>query len=158
MPKIPDFSKFDFQSIVNSVKSIINPESSVLKGAESGDPIGTKIVKINALLKETANAHAQSAKDLAQINSLLNELYRDLESFRKLEAEFRQKQHAEQVQATQSTATRTTAAPGAGASSQETATPEVPKPETQETIKPKTEEVSPKDLNIEESPSKKPND
>jgi hypothetical protein len=160
MPKIPDFSKFDFQNIVNSVKSIINPESSILKGAES-DPIGAKILNINTLLKDVANAHAKSAKDLAQINHLLNELYRDLESFRKLEAEFRQKQHAEQAQAT---ATGTTATPGTGASSQETATPstplaeEAPKPKIEEVSTPKTEEMPPKDLNLEESSSKKPKD
>ena len=91
MPKIPDFSKFDLQSIVNSVKSIINPEIGTPNVSE-GDPIGAKIVAISTLLQNVVNAHAQSAKDLTQINNSLNELYKDLESFRKLESEFRQKQ------------------------------------------------------------------
>lgn len=102
MPKIPDFSKFDLQSIVNSVKSIINPEATP-KVAE-GDPIGAKMVQISTLLQNVANAEAQSAKDLTQINNLLNELYQDLETFRRLEAEFRQKQQAaEAAQATSTT-------------------------------------------------------
>lgn len=96
MPKIPDFSKLDLQSIVNSVKSIISPEGVTPRVAE-GDPIGVKIVQISTLLQNTANSQAQAAKDLTKINNLLNELYKDLEAFRKLEAELRQKQQAEQV-------------------------------------------------------------
>ncbi len=93
MPKIPDFSKFDLQSIVNSVKSIINPEAT--PNVAEGDPIGAKIVQISTLLQSVANSQEQSAKDLHRINSLLNDLYRDLEQFRKLEAELHQKQQAE---------------------------------------------------------------
>ncbi len=94
MPKIPDFSKFDLQSIVNSVKSIINPEPTTPKVAE-GDPIGTKVVQISTLLQNLTHTHAQAAKDLTEVNNLLNELYKDLEVFRKLEAEMRLKQQAE---------------------------------------------------------------
>lgn len=93
MPKIPDFSKFDLQSIVNSVKSIINPEST--PNVTEGDPIGAKIVEISSLLQGVANTQEKNAKDLHKINSLLNGLYKDLEQFRKLEAEIHQKQQAE---------------------------------------------------------------
>lgn len=93
MAKIPEF-KFDLQGIVNSVKQMLNPEVGTPKVSE-GDPIGTKVVQISTLLQTVANAQAQSAKDLTQINSLLNDLYKDLEVFRKLEAEMRQKQQAE---------------------------------------------------------------
>lgn len=94
MPKIPDFSKFDLQNIVSSIKTIINSESGTPDITE-GDPIGAKIVQISTLLQNTANAQAQSAKDLTKINDLLNLLYKDLESFRKIEAELRQNQHAQ---------------------------------------------------------------
>ena len=94
MPKIPDFSKFDLQSIVNSVKTMINPETGTPNVTE-GDPIGTKIVEISTLLQSVSAAHAQSGKDLNKINGLLSELYRDLEAFRKLESELHQKQQAE---------------------------------------------------------------
>jgi hypothetical protein len=86
MAKIPDFSKFDFQGIVNSVKSIINPELTP-PNVTPGDPIGAKIVQISNLLQKTADAHAQSAKDLTEIHNLLNSLYTDLETFRKIRAE-----------------------------------------------------------------------
>lgn len=81
MPKIPDFSKFDLQSIVNSVKSILNPESATPPVAEN-DSLGKKIEKISLLLQNTAKQQAQSAKDLAQANGLLNALYKDLEEIR----------------------------------------------------------------------------
>lgn len=86
MPKLPDFSKFDLQSIVNSVKSIITPEAGT-PNVSPGDPIGTKIVQVSTLLQSLARTHAQSAKDLTQINNLLNELYKDLEAFRTLQKE-----------------------------------------------------------------------
>jgi hypothetical protein len=89
MAKLPDFSKFDLQGIMNSVKSILNPETT--PRVTEGDPIGAKIVQISTLLQSVATAHSQSGKDLTQINNLLNELYKDLEAFRKLEAEIRQK-------------------------------------------------------------------
>jgi hypothetical protein len=102
MPKIPDFSKFDFQNIVSSVKSIINPEISAPKVTE-GDPIGTKIVQISTLLQSVSHSQSQSTKDLAHINNLLNELYKDLEVFRKLEAELKQKQETPAQPASSST-------------------------------------------------------
>ncbi len=94
MPKMPDFSKFDLQGIVNSIKTIINPEGGAPNVTE-GDPIGAKIVQISTLLQTTANAQAQAGKDLTKINTLLNDLYQDLEAFRKLEVELRQKQQAQ---------------------------------------------------------------
>jgi hypothetical protein len=94
MAKIPDFSKFDLQGIMNSVKQILNPEGVTPKVSE-GDPIGVKIVQISTLLKGVASSHAQSSKDLSQIHNLLNELYKDLEAFRKLGEEIQQKQQAD---------------------------------------------------------------
>lgn len=105
MPKIPDFSKFDLQSIVNSVKTIIGAEST--PKVTEGDPIGTKIVEISKLLQSVASMQSQSSKDLTKINDLLNGLYRDLEAFRKLEQEIRQKEQAQATQ-TQSSATSDT--------------------------------------------------
>jgi hypothetical protein len=82
MAKIPDFSKFDLQGIINSVKSIVSPET-ITPNVPEGDPIGTKILAINALIQNVSHAHTQSAKDLGKINILLNELYQDLEATRK---------------------------------------------------------------------------
>lgn len=79
MPKIPDFSKFDLQSIVNSVKSMINPEIKV----PEGDFIGAKIVEVTKLIQDVSNMHAQAAKDLNKVNDILTSLYRELEVFRK---------------------------------------------------------------------------
>lgn len=94
MPKIPDFSKIDLQSIINSVKTVLSPDSATPNVSE-GDPIGTKIVEISKLLQGVASSQAQSAKDLGKINGLLNNLYQDLEAFRKLESEVKSKERAE---------------------------------------------------------------
>lgn len=116
MPKIPDFSKFDFQSIVNSVKSIINPEGTTPNVVE-GDPIGAKIVEISNLLQTTAQAQAQSAKDLSKINGLLNSLYKDLEAIRKLGEELgEQKRVADAFKAEQAASQATSHSSHAGES------------------------------------------
>jgi hypothetical protein len=97
MPKISDLSKFDFQSIVNSVKSIISSDSGTPKVPE-GDLIGSKMVTISTLLQEATKHQEQAARDLTQVNNLINELYKDLELFRKLQEELK-KQEAELAQA-----------------------------------------------------------
>lgn len=89
MPKIPDFSKFDLQGIVNSVKSMISPDAANIKVPE-GDFIGAKIVEVAKLIQNVSNLHSQAAKDLNQINDLLGTLYRELEAFRKQSLEKQQ--------------------------------------------------------------------
>jgi hypothetical protein len=90
-----DFSKFDLQGIMNSVKQILNPEGGATPKAPEGDPIGAKVVQIMTLLRGVADSHAQSSKDLSQAHGLFGELYKDLEIFRKLQAEMQQKQQAD---------------------------------------------------------------
>lgn len=126
MSKIPDFSKFDFQGIVNSVKSMINPETT--PNVAEGDPIGSKIVQISSLLKNVASIQTQSTKDLNNINRLLNELYKDLEAFRQLETELRFKQQTE-GSAEATSVKESNPASGVGEPSQE----KIEKPASEET-------------------------
>ncbi|MGB6976395.1 MAG: hypothetical protein WBE18_02935 [Gammaproteobacteria bacterium] len=86
MPKMPDFSKltgkFDLQGIVDSVKSIITPGSSVPESIKD-DPLVPRIAEISALLQQVMSVQAQQTEDLGKLNTLVNALYRDLEITKK---------------------------------------------------------------------------
>ncbi|MBA2655167.1 MAG: hypothetical protein H0U71_08925 [Gammaproteobacteria bacterium] len=144
MPKIPDFSKFDLQSIVNSVKSIITPEST--PNVAEGDAIGGKIVQISTLLQSAADHQAKAAKELTHINNLLNELYKDLEAFRKLEAELKQQQSSVQAGSTTTSGkTESTVSPHSAHTTGGTGTQSTSQPKPNIHTKPASDTISPTD-------------
>jgi len=81
MVKIPDLSKLteklDLRSFVSNVKSLVNPESKILK-SEKGDPVGDKLAQISALAHTLAETQAQQAKDLTKLANLIKGVYDDL--------------------------------------------------------------------------------
>lgn len=95
MPK-SDFSKFDLQGIINSVKTMINPEIKV----PEGDFIGEKVLKITELLKSASQANTQAADDLNKVKDLLSMLYSELEAFRKESTEKQAASVSPEVKAT----------------------------------------------------------
>lgn len=74
--------KFDLQGIINSIKSVINPEGNT-PNANPDDAIGMKIVELSTLVQQLTNAQAEHVKELANVNKLLNELFQDIEALRK---------------------------------------------------------------------------
>lgn len=84
MIKKPDFSeltkKFDLNSIVGGIKSLLNPEET--PQVDPSDAIGTKIAQLSLMAQQMAKQHEQLAKDFSSANHLLNELYKDLEALR----------------------------------------------------------------------------
>lgn len=87
MPKFPDFSeltkKFDFQGIMDNVKSAINQLSQVTpKPAPEGDEIAAQFVTLIEKVQRIAKIQAEQAKEIAQVNLMLNELYREVDVFR----------------------------------------------------------------------------
>lgn len=73
--------KFDFQCIVNNIKSIIRPEVAT-PNQGSGDPIGIKIAELSVLAQRLKKAHEEQEKELIKMNRLLNGLFRDIETLR----------------------------------------------------------------------------
>ena len=69
--------KFDFTELINSVKTTINPTANTPK-PDSSDVIGTQIAEISLLAQQLTNAQMEQAKALANLNKLLNKLYKDL--------------------------------------------------------------------------------
>jgi hypothetical protein len=85
MAKKPDFSeltkKFDLNSIVGGIKSLLNPESETPQ-VDPSDAIGTKIAQLSLMSQQMSKMHEQLAKDFTAASHLLNELYEDLEALR----------------------------------------------------------------------------
>lgn len=75
-------SKLDLSSILDSVKSIINPASGT-PDVDPDDDLGVKIAQISVLLKEMATAQEEHVKHLKKVNELLNGAFQDVESLRK---------------------------------------------------------------------------
>lgn len=89
MAKKPDLSelskKFDLNSIVGGIKSLLNQESeSETPQADPSDAIGTKIAQLSLMTQQMAKTHEQLGKDFASVSHLLNDLYKDLEALRNL--------------------------------------------------------------------------
>jgi hypothetical protein len=87
MPKFPDFSdltkKFDLQGLMDNVKSAINQISQVTpKPAPEGDEIAAQFVTLIEKVQRIAKIQAEQAKEIAQVNLMLNELYRVVDVFR----------------------------------------------------------------------------
>ena len=73
--------KFDFQCIVNNIKSIIRPEV-MTSNQDSGDAIGIKIAELGVLTQRLKKAHEEQEKELIKMNRLLNGLFKDIEMLR----------------------------------------------------------------------------
>jgi hypothetical protein len=140
MPKIPDFSKLDFQGIVNSLKSVLSSEPTT-PTVTPGDPVGEKIVEISTLIKNVVKEQTQCAKDLSRINDLLNNLYQDVEKFRKGSQEtvkpIHEKETSSTTQSTSKAQPTSSEPPVTPTPSSETST----KRTTEEEIKKKSEDV-----------------
>ena len=67
--------KLDFQSIVDSVKSVLNPDAMVPE-AEKGDHIAKEMVAVMLLLKEMDEQHNKLGQQLASLNHKLHGLYK----------------------------------------------------------------------------------
>ena len=94
-------SKLDLSSILDSVKSIINPASGT-PDVDPDDDLGVKIAQISVLLKEMAAAQEEHVKHLKKVNELLNGAFQDVESLRKELQEDRAKKADVKVDAKQS--------------------------------------------------------
>ena len=85
MVKKPDFSeltkKFDLNSIVGGIKSLLNQESETPQ-VDPSDAIGAKIAQLSLMTQQMAHTHDQLAKDFTTASHLLNDLYKDLEALR----------------------------------------------------------------------------
>jgi hypothetical protein len=81
MVKKPDFSKFDLNSIVGGIKSLLNQENEVPQ-VDPSDAIGAKIAQLSLMTQQMAKTHEQLAKDFSSASHIFNELYKDLEALR----------------------------------------------------------------------------
>ena len=73
--------KFDFNEIINNIKSMISPDSNV-PSPNPDDAIGMKVAELSLLAQELANAHSEQAKTLTKFNKLLNAVFKDIEALR----------------------------------------------------------------------------
>lgn len=77
-----DFSKLsqklDIKGMVDSVKSIINPEVNLPPGLEN-DPIGGKLALIRAATEHLNELMKQQQEEMNKINNLIASLYKDLQ-------------------------------------------------------------------------------
>ncbi len=85
MVKKPDFSeltkKFDLNSIVGGIKSLLNPEEES-PNVDPNDAIGVKIAQLSLMAQQLSKMLEQQSKDFVIMNQLLNDLYKDLEALR----------------------------------------------------------------------------
>lgn len=74
--------KFDIQGVVDSVKSIINPEVPIPPGMEN-DPIVAKLTMLKAETQNLSNILEQQQQEISKINTLIASMFKDLETLRK---------------------------------------------------------------------------
>jgi len=74
-------NKLNVNSIMDSLKSMINPSAGVPE-VDPDDDLGLKVVEISTLLKEMTNAQEEQAKNLKKVNELLNVAFKDIEQLR----------------------------------------------------------------------------
>ena len=86
--------KFDFQCIVNNIKSIIRPEG-MTPNQNSNDAIGMKITELSALTQRLKKAHEEQEKELIKMNRLLNSLFKDVETLRNPSESEKKEAHTE---------------------------------------------------------------
>ena len=73
--------KFDLQGLINSVKTMINPESNI-PTVDPNDAIGVKIAELSTLIQQLVSAQAEHNKELTRANQLLLDLFKDIEQLR----------------------------------------------------------------------------
>jgi hypothetical protein len=73
--------KFDINNIMDNIKSMISPEGET-PTVDPDDAIGVKITQVSVIAQELTKEQTESAKKLATMNALLNELYKDIEALR----------------------------------------------------------------------------
>lgn len=56
--------KFDFQGVLNNIKSMISPESNT-PSPDPSDAIGMKIAELSVLAQQLTKSHEEQAKELA---------------------------------------------------------------------------------------------
>lgn len=85
MAKKPDLSeltkKFDLNSLVGGIKSLLSQESETPQ-VDPSDAIGVKIAQLSLMTQQMGKTHEQLAKDFHSASQLLNDLYKDLEALR----------------------------------------------------------------------------
>ncbi|OGT25096.1 MAG: hypothetical protein A3I77_05505 [Gammaproteobacteria bacterium RIFCSPLOWO2_02_FULL_42_14] len=77
--------KFDFtkqiKGLTDNIKSMINPGGGT-PNVDPSDAMGVKIAKITTMLTELANSEKETAKKFSELNSLMNDVFQDLETIR----------------------------------------------------------------------------
>ncbi|MBW5802911.1 hypothetical protein FIV31_06035 [Coxiella endosymbiont of Ornithodoros amblus] len=73
--------KFDFQGVLDNIKSMISPESNT-PSPDPSDAIGMKIAELSVIAQQLTKSHEEQAKELSNVNRLLSDLFKDLEAFR----------------------------------------------------------------------------
>jgi len=74
-------NKFDFDKILNSIKSMLGAEGSSIQ-VDVNDDLGNKIVQIKQLTRELSQSHLRLSKDFVKIDHLLAEVFKDIEDLR----------------------------------------------------------------------------
>ncbi len=74
LPKITD--KFDFQKIINDLKSMIGPV--VIPEANKDDPIAYCLSELSKLAKDLAESHSKQADTIAKISTMLGTLHQEI--------------------------------------------------------------------------------
>ncbi len=74
-------NKFDMNSIMSSLKSMINPEMDTPEPVDS-DELGNRMKDISTRLQTLAKQHAKQTQILYELNHLVNGVYSDLEQLR----------------------------------------------------------------------------
>ena len=69
--------KLDMQTIIDNVKSVINP-GSVIPDEGDGDPVVTAFVELHKSMKNIAETQAQQAQEISKLNNMLAALYNKL--------------------------------------------------------------------------------
>ena len=73
--------KFDFDSLVDNIKSVINPAGGTPE-VDPNDALGVKIASLSVKVQELMQSQQEQIQELAEVNKLLNGLFQDLEAIR----------------------------------------------------------------------------
>lgn len=74
-------NKFNFQNIVNDIKSMISPAGDTPQ-PDSSDALGIKLARLSVMAQELQAEHLEQGKKFAEMNALFNEVYQSLEAMR----------------------------------------------------------------------------
>lgn len=75
-------SKFDFNKIVENIRQVI-PKGSPTPDPIDGDTLGKLMEEISTLSKGAAEKYAELTQTMYSMEEKVNQLYQDLESFRR---------------------------------------------------------------------------